>query len=287
LRISKEKIEGLWTGYQSLGMHRKQNFKLVLGFKNDTVVLTFLLPSSFTFRASLFFFCCASGFILVGKDIKERFYDLVITLYTVDERKGRWIVEQDFHGNFQVNITWLFPFSLASLTESYSFWYGLKDLCNLHELADKMSLTTKTDDITRSRRELDQHEEEGGGGGTGGLGGNVETPFEPYLLPPIFSTLFIKMYWRTLKRNSLQSYFLHLQHQTLAPSFAIVQTGSGLGQKILDIFVLETARVNGTDISESLRPTVTKKNILLVKVEFLRFLTCIELPGINQKGKVN
>ena len=57
-----------------------------------------------------------------------------------------------------------------------------------------------------------------------------------------------------------KSYFLHLQHQTLAPSFAIVQTGSGLGQKILDIFVLETARVNGTYISESLRPTVTKKN---------------------------
>ena len=66
-------------------------------------------------------------------------------------------------------------------------------------------------------------------------------------------------------------------------SFAIVQTGSGLGQKILDIFVLETARVNGTYISESLRPTVTKKNILLVKVEFLRFLTCIE----PQEGKVN
>lgn len=86
-----------------------------------------------------------------------------------------------------------------------------------------------------------------------------------------------------MKRDSLQSYFLHLQHQTLAPSFAIVQTGSGLGQKILDIFVLETARVNGTDISESLRPTVTKKNILLVKVEFLRFLTCIE----PQEGKVN
>lgn len=62
-----------------------------------------------------------------------------------------------------------------------------------------------------------------------------------------------------------------------------MQTGSGLGQKILDIFVLETARVNGTDISESLRPTVTKKNILLVKVEFLRFLTRIE----PQEGKVN
>ena len=34
---------------------------------------------------------------------------------------------------------------------------------------------SKTDDITRSRRELDQ-QGAGGGGGTGGLGGNVETP---------------------------------------------------------------------------------------------------------------
>ena len=26
------------------------------------------------------------------------------------ERKGRWVVEQDFHGNFQVNVTWFFDF---------------------------------------------------------------------------------------------------------------------------------------------------------------------------------
>ena len=141
---------------------------------------------------------------------------------------------------------------------------------------------SKTDDITRSRRELDQP---GGGGGKrhGWFRRECRNTLKLYLLPPIFSPFFIKMCWRTLKRDSLQSYFLHLQHQTLAPSFAIVQTGSGLGQKILDIFVLETARVNGTYISESLRPTVTKKNILLVKVEFLRFLTCIE----PQEGKVN
>ena len=24
----------------------------------------------------------------------------------LDERKGRWEVEQDFHGNFQLNVTW-------------------------------------------------------------------------------------------------------------------------------------------------------------------------------------
>ena len=28
----------------------------------------------------------------------------------LDERKGRWVVEQDFHGNFQVNVIWFFDF---------------------------------------------------------------------------------------------------------------------------------------------------------------------------------
>ena len=26
----------------------------------------------------------------------------------LDERKGSWVVKQDFHGNFQVNVTWFF-----------------------------------------------------------------------------------------------------------------------------------------------------------------------------------
>ena len=32
----------------------------------------------------------------------------------LDERKVRWVVEQDFHGNFQVNITCFFPLFLGS-----------------------------------------------------------------------------------------------------------------------------------------------------------------------------
>ena len=28
----------------------------------------------------------------------------------LDERKGRWVVTQDFRGNFQVNVTWFFAF---------------------------------------------------------------------------------------------------------------------------------------------------------------------------------
>ena len=26
----------------------------------------------------------------------------------LDERKGRWVMEQDFHGDFQVDVTWFF-----------------------------------------------------------------------------------------------------------------------------------------------------------------------------------
>ena len=34
------------------------------------------------------------------------------------------------------------PFSPVSLTESCSFWYGLKDLFTLHKLVDKVVLTS-------------------------------------------------------------------------------------------------------------------------------------------------
>ena len=53
------------------------------------------------------------------------------------ERKGRWAMEQEFHGDLRVNLTWLFA---VSLTELCSFWYGLKDLFTLHKLADKVGL---------------------------------------------------------------------------------------------------------------------------------------------------
>ena len=56
------------------------------------------------------------------------------------ERKGRWAMEQDFQRDFQVNVTWFLPFSLVSLTELCSFWYGLKDLFTLHKSADKVVL---------------------------------------------------------------------------------------------------------------------------------------------------
>ena len=39
----------------------------------------------------------------MGKIFKKAF-----RMLGLGERKGRWAVEQDFHGNFQVNVTWLF-----------------------------------------------------------------------------------------------------------------------------------------------------------------------------------
>ena len=51
------------------------------------------------------------------------------------------------------------PLSPVSLTELCSFWYGLKDLFTLHKLADKdkLSLTVKTDDVTKGRKDVDPH----------------------------------------------------------------------------------------------------------------------------------
>ena len=50
------------------------------------------------------------GFILV-----EKVFGKAVKILGLDERKGKWVVEQDFHGNFRVNITWFFAFSSGVL----------------------------------------------------------------------------------------------------------------------------------------------------------------------------
>ena len=87
------------------------------------------MPHFFSFAGHLV------DFILVGKFLGKAF-----RIVGLDEREGRlrWVVKKDFHGNFWVNVTWFWPFSLVSLTESCSFWYGLKDLFTPHKLADKV-----------------------------------------------------------------------------------------------------------------------------------------------------
>ena len=67
------------------------------------------------------------GFILVAKVARKTF-----RIVGLDKRKGRWVVEQDFHGNFQVNVTWFFAL--------FSVWYALKELFTLHRLVDKVVL---------------------------------------------------------------------------------------------------------------------------------------------------
>ena len=71
---------------QSSGMRRKQNVKI-------------FLPHFFSFAGHLV------GFSLVGEVFRKAF-----RILGLDERKGRWVVEQDFHCNFLVNITWFFSF---------------------------------------------------------------------------------------------------------------------------------------------------------------------------------
>ena len=118
---------------RSSGMRRKQNFDIVFGFKSDTAVLTF------TFRFScLIFFSLAGhlvGFILVGIVFKKAF-----RILGLGERKGRWAVEQVFHGIFRSMLHGFLPFFPVSLTELCSFWFALKDPFTLHKLADKVVL---------------------------------------------------------------------------------------------------------------------------------------------------
>ena len=95
---------------RSSGMRRKQNLAIVFGFKSDTAVLTFtfrfLSSLLFSLFLPLFFFSLAGhlvGFILVGRVFRK-----AVRILGLGERKGRWVMEQDFHGDFQVLVTWFF-----------------------------------------------------------------------------------------------------------------------------------------------------------------------------------
>ena len=58
-----------------------------------------------------------------------------------EERKGRSVDwNKIFVEIFRSMLHGLLRFSLFSLTESCSFWYGLKDLFNLHRLSSKVVL---------------------------------------------------------------------------------------------------------------------------------------------------
>ena len=95
---------------RSSGTRRKQNFEIwglkvtqqswLLLFAFSPLLFFWLsLPHFFSFAGHL------AGFILVGKGFRKAF-----RILGLGERKGGWVVEQDFHGNFRVNITWFSAF---------------------------------------------------------------------------------------------------------------------------------------------------------------------------------
>ena len=87
-------------------MRGKQNFDIVFGFKSSTTfsTFTFRFLSFLLFLFSLphfffYFFQLAGhlvGFILVGRVSEKPFIILEL-----GAQKGRWVMEQAFHGDFR------------------------------------------------------------------------------------------------------------------------------------------------------------------------------------------
>ena len=69
-------------------------------------LLLFVFSPPFFFASFFFSFVGhLVGFILEGKVFRKAF-----RILGLDELRGRWVVEQDFLGNFWVNVTWFFAF---------------------------------------------------------------------------------------------------------------------------------------------------------------------------------
>ena len=82
---------------------------VIEGYRTSTWLLLFAFSPPLFFRFSYLIFSPLAGhlvgFILVGKVLGKTF-----RILGLNERKDRWVVEQDFHGNFRGNVTWLFAF---------------------------------------------------------------------------------------------------------------------------------------------------------------------------------
>ena len=91
------------------GHAQKANFRFGVQKWHSSLDFSFLLsflPSFFTFLTSFFFFCWAiRRFYFVGKDFRQAF-----RILELHDGKGSRVVEQDVHGNFQVNVTCFFAF---------------------------------------------------------------------------------------------------------------------------------------------------------------------------------
>ena len=64
-----------------------------------------LLPLFLSRVLFLLLGCHLVGFILVGN-----VFGKACRILGLGERRGRWVMEQDFHGNFRVNVTWFSAF---------------------------------------------------------------------------------------------------------------------------------------------------------------------------------
>ena len=78
---------------------------LLIQMQNISLRSSGMQRKLFAFLASFFFSLAGHlvGFILVGRVFRKAF-----RILGLGERKGRWAMEQDFHGDFQVNVTWFF-----------------------------------------------------------------------------------------------------------------------------------------------------------------------------------
>ena len=143
-------------------MRRKQIF--VPGLKKkqqhrglDCLFSLFSPPLFFRFSCLIFFFFCWAfiGFNLVGKVSGK-----ALTILGSDERKGRWVSEQDFQGNFRAPVSGqcymvFLPFCPASLTESCSLHSGMVWKISFNVMSANLKVSGH--DVTSHRRDVDPH----------------------------------------------------------------------------------------------------------------------------------
>jgi len=133
---------------QSSGRRRKQNCEIFWGGLKVTQQSGLLL---FAFSPPLFFcFSCLIFFSLtrhlVGFILKRKVFRKACRILGLDER---WVVEQDFHANYQVNSTWFFAFFL-NCVHSGMVW----KISSLYTgKQTKLSMTIKIGDVTSSTKE--------------------------------------------------------------------------------------------------------------------------------------
>ena len=95
---------------------------VIEGYRTRTWLLLFAFFPPLFFRFSYLFSPPLTGhlvgFILVGNVLGKTF-----RILGLNERKGRWVVEQDFHGNFRGNVTWFFFSSVLDWIVFILVWF--------------------------------------------------------------------------------------------------------------------------------------------------------------------